>query len=349
MPRLAAAALSLVALAATLAPPRAAPACGMFALRGDGTQPSIAVERVVLIHDEDAGVEHLLREIAFTRVDRPFGFVVPTPSRPSVLRADNLDWTGIERAFPFAAPEKVKEAGLGFGSGHGRLGGAGIRLLEAKPLGSFAAYVLQASDGKAMKGWLDRNQFSTTPASEAWLDRYSRLGFHFVALRFDPGLHRAKNEREGTHRGPGPIAETLRISFDTPVPFYPYREPDRDDLARDRAFALWLVTRGKPKIPVALVKEGDSLFYKRPWQEGVRRPPMSADSMPGTLGKSAWSPISSTSEAVWQVQVFEDQKRSRKGFGDVLLVPDEPRELDAAAMEKRRALLPLLDPGLEAP
>ena len=39
----------------------------------------------------------------------------------------------------------------------------------------------------------------------------------------------------------------------------------------------------------------------------------------------------------------------RRGFGDVLLVPEERADLDAGALEKVRPLLPLLDPALEAP
>jgi hypothetical protein len=343
MSRLAALALGLAALAATVAPPSRAEACGGFFVPRAGMLPSIAVERVLLVHDEDAGVEHFVRELAFANANQPFGFVVPTPSRPGVFRVDELPWGGLERAFPFE--EKGKGSGQGFGSGHGRLGGAGVRVLEAKPLGSFAAYVLQATDGNAMKGWLDRNHFTTTPASAAWLERYVKLGFYFVALRYDPGLHRAKVEREGRNTS----AETLRISFATPAPYFPYREPDRDDLGKDRALALWLVTKGKPRVPVALVQEGDSLAYRRPWREGHRQPPVPASSLAHALGEKTWKDLALPGEGDWNVQVFEDQKHARRGFGDVLLVPEEPGALDAAALEKHRALLPLLDPALEAP
>jgi hypothetical protein len=76
---------------------------------------------------------------------------------------------------------------------------------------------------------------------------------------------------------------------------------------------------------------------------------VTADNLAITVGEKAWKALAPKGEAPWLVQVFEDQKRARKGFGDVLLVPEEPEVLDAAAAEKRRALLPVLDPGLEAP
>lgn len=305
--------------------------------------PSIAVERVLLVHDEPAGVEHLIREIAFASVDRPFGFVVPTPTRPSVFKADDRPWGFFERKFPMEDPTDGGAAG--FGSGAGRLGGAGsARVLEIKRIGSFASYVLQADDGKAMKGWLDRNRFETTKASEAWLEHHARLRFYFVALRFEPGFFREKVR----HLGHASRAETLRITFETPVPFYPYNEPDRDDLAPDRALALWLISNGPTRVPVSLVQGPDGPSYRRPWREGARRPPVSADTLAEAFG-DAWKGLVKPGDSTWRVQVFEDQKRERRGFGDVLLVPEERADLDAGALEKVRPLLPLLDPALEAP
>lgn len=344
MPRLSALTLATAALTLALAEPRLADACGGFFSRRAGPLPAISVERVLLVHDEDAGVEHFVREIAFTRVDKPFGFVIPTPSRPGVFKVDDLHWASLERAFPLGDPNEG--SGQGYGTGSGRLGGAGVKVLEAKPLGSFAAYVLSATDTQAMKGWLDRNQFVTTPSSEAWLDYYVKLGFYFVALRFDPGLHRAKVEREPWRDRDN--AETMRVTFATPVPFYPYREPDREDLAADRVLALWLVTKGARKVPVALVDEGGRRSYVKPWREGREPLPASGDELARAVGEAAWKGFMPSREGAWRVQVFEDQKRSRRGFGDVVLVPESPREAPRP-LEVYKAILPLLDPGLEAP
>jgi hypothetical protein len=342
MPRLPALAVPLGALALAALAPCRADACGGFFSRGAKRLPSIAVEQVLLVHDAETRTEHFIREIAFDRVDRPFGFVIPTPSKPGVFAVDAPSWAALERAYPMETLDRG--AGVGFGGGRGRLGGAGVRLLEAKPLGSFAAYVLQATDAQAMKGWLDRNQFVTTKSSEAWLDHYVKSRFYFVALRFDPGLHRAKVAREHTRDN----AQTLRITFETPVPFYPYHEPDRDDLAPQRALVLWLVTKGAPKVPVALVDQGGQRSYRRPWREGLRKPPVSADALAKTVGDRVWKSFEKTGEAMWRVQVFEDQKRSRRGFGDVVLVPEEPVS-PAPSVEPLRPILTILDPGLSSP
>jgi hypothetical protein len=241
------------------------------------------------------------------------------------------------------APREDQRRRPGLWIGHGRLDG--VEVLEAKRVGSFAAFVLRATDGAAMKAWLDRNKFVTTPASEAWLQHYVKRKFFFVALRFEPSLFAEKPGRSK----PGARAETLRITFETPVPFYPYLEPDRDDLTGDRVLALWLVTPGKRKVPVALARDGGKLSYQRPWREGQRHSPAKAESLAPAVGEKAWKTFAPKGDGPFTIQVFEDQKRVRRGFGDVLLVPEEPEELDAGAIEKRRALLPILDPTLEAP
>lgn len=330
-----------VAAALSLAAPRSARAGGgLFAPRA-ASLPSVAVERALLVHDEKAGVEHLIREVTFTNVDRPFGFIVPTPEKPGVFKADNLAWSALERKLPFEVPENRRSDGApGLDAGPGS--GGGVRVLSAKRVGSFAAFVLQATDGKSLRGWLDRNKLVTAPASEAWLDRYVKLNFYFVALRFEPSLFAAKRDPRGSTP-----AETLRITFETPVPYYPYQEPDRDDLTDGRALALWLVTNGKPKVPVALVRDGDSLSYRRPFREGARRPSVLPRALAEIIGDKTWKTVAPAGDTPLTIQVFEDQKRTRKGFGDVLLVPEEPVTLSPAAIEKQKALLPLLDPGLE--
>ncbi|MBK8257181.1 MAG: DUF2330 domain-containing protein [Polyangiaceae bacterium] len=306
--------------------------------------PAISVERVALVHDEQVGLEHLIREVTFNKVDKPFGFVIPTPSKPGVFKADGFSWSTVERKFPMAAPSEQMAAG--FGSGAGRLGGAGgVKVLEAKRVGSFAAYVLKAEDGKGLKDWLDRNRFVTTPSSEAWLNRYSKLGFYFAALRFEPSFFKEKVAHIGRWFG----SETLRISFASAVPYYPYAEPDREDVVPDRVLVLWLFTNGPARVPVAAVQGPEGIVYKKPWREGFRRGALPVGDLTSLVGEETFKALLiPKGGSDWQVQVFEDQKRSRKGFGDVLLVPEAPREFSADALEKAKVLLPLLDPALEA-
>lgn len=324
---------------------RDADACGGFGRLGSSA-PSVAVERVLLVHDEAKGVEHFIREVAFSSVKETFGFVVPTPSKPTVAKVDDIDWARLDRDHPFSMDKGI--GSLGYGSGSGRLGGAGgVKVLEHKRVGSFASYVLEAGSGEAMKKWLSENRFQTTPASQAWLDHYIRLGFTFVALRFEPQLAKETRAKNGDFDFARGGAETVRISFETPVPYYPYREPDAGDGGIDRMLALWLLT-SSPKVPVALREEGpnrEKTSYVRPWREGIRT--LLTEGAPPLVGPKTWKATVPAGPLV--LQTFEDQKRSRRGFGDVVLVPEKATVLDADAVAKRQRMLALLDPGADTP
>lgn len=329
-------------LTTQIATDRAADACGSFGRLGSAP-PSVAVERVLLVHDEAKGVEHFVREIAFASVKETFGFVVPTPSRATVAKVDDVDWSALDRAHPFAEERSLGIGSLGFGGGDGRLGGAGVKVLEHKRVGSFASYVLEAGSGEAMKKWLGDNRFETTPASAAWLEHYVRLGFSFVALRFEPQLaketRRSRGDFDFEHSG----AETVRISFETPVPYYPYREPDLERGGADRILALWLLSPS-PKVPVALRGEGDAAAYVRPWREGLRSTLGPGDDP--LAGAKTWKAIQPSGPMI--LQTFEDQKTTRRGFGDVVLVPEQPTARSPEHLGKQKRLLGLLDPRADA-
>jgi len=138
--------------------------------------------------------------------------------------------------------------------------------------------------------------------------------------------------------------ETVRISFDTPVPFYPYLEPPAQAGAPAlgaRLLELWVVTR-EPVVPVSLLDDGASRTWVRPMrQEMVRRPaPFPEHVLEDELSRLLPAgPIA--------VQTFQDQKVSRAGYGDVLFARVDP---GAAPTDDRRAalrpLLAILDPEL---
>ena len=62
---------------------RDAEPCGVLGSR-EGRRPSLAYEQVLLVHDPATEQEHFIRSVTFRTEDHPFGFIVPTPSRPTV-------------------------------------------------------------------------------------------------------------------------------------------------------------------------------------------------------------------------------------------------------------------------
>ena len=295
--------------------------------------PSLAVEEVLIVYDPASKTEHFIREAVFRGDETPFGFIVPTPTRATVEPAPHILFAALERFFPFDAATSVPEYGT-----ERRLGGAaGVDVLEKKRVGSFTAFVVSATDHDALSKWIKDNGFASDADTDAWLAHFVRLGFHFVALRYEPPKN--KRERHAELR-----AETIRISFQTPAPYYPYVEPARE-ADGDRVLALWLVSTA-PLVPVALERHGDASAWVRPFAEGPSYGADEAGRLRRILSNDDGGSLLPSGTFV--VETFEDQKRDRRGFGDVVFVPKSPRTLDE---EDKSALAPLaaiLDPALEA-
>ncbi len=344
--------LGLAVVAASALASRAphAEACAGFFPRAQPASkpvPSVQVEQVLLIHDREKGLEHFVREITFREGGDAFGFVVPVPSRPTVDPAKS-PFARLHRAFPLAAglqasaqEKPTRSAGpkvaVGDAGGH-------VVVHEEKQVGSFQTFVLSADDPAALSSWLAKNDFASTPAGDAWTAHYVKLGFTFVAMKHKPPVG-AKSEARVT-------SETVRISFPTPVPYYPYREPERAAqqaaLAREpRVLAVWLVTSGEDRVPVALGSQGGKAAWVRPWFEGSGSGPQPMATVKGALGElGKLLPSPRQGSDTLLVQVFEDQKTTRPGMGDVLLVPRGPLTLTDKELEAAKPLLPLLDPSL---
>jgi hypothetical protein len=284
-------------------------ACATFAtLAAPERGPSLSLERVLIIHDPASETEHFVREVVFRSQGSRFGFVIPTPSMPSVFAVAKSPFRSLEQSYPFAprvqaAPARVRSATLG-------LDDEGVEVVEQKSVGSFTAFVLRARDATSLQDWLQKNELGSTPANDAWLAEYITRDSYFVALRYEPPANRSASTLR---------AETLRITFKTPVAYYPYREPQRahDAKAPKRAVALWLVSP-EALTPLARVASSTSSSWVQPFAEGQRV---------SKAGPDAWARIVAglgidlPAFPSFVVQTFEDQKRSRAGFSDAVFVP----------------------------
>jgi hypothetical protein len=332
------------ALALSLLGPSVADACGSFfrSKRASPEQtPSLAREKVLLIHDAEAKRQHFIREVAFVRAREPFGFVVPTPTRPEVAAVKSTPFTKLRTFFPFDLRDGQASTGRSIGSSPR---GAGVEVLEVAKVGSFTAFVLAATDADALGRWLAKNQLTRDEAGDAWLAHYVDMGFYYVAMRYDP----PRKSSPGSSREV--VAETMRISFATPIPYYPYLEPTRElaDQPDDepRVLELWYVG-AEPVVPVAL-REGEG-EGENAWVQPLRRGNVSADArarLEVTLAPEL-ADLLPASGSLW-VQTYQDRKRDRRGFGDVLFAFERGRELTPELIAELEPLLGVLDPALRS-
>jgi hypothetical protein len=319
-----------------------ASACGGFFSRStlEGPRrPSLAYEQTLIVFDDQKQRQHFIREVAFKTSNEAFGFVVPTPTRPDVGAVKHSPFAELRRRFPFRRDPVGsfgKGAGSGFGSGAPRGGGGGVTVLEKKTVGSFTAFVLAADDEKALASWLKKHQLVSTPEADVWLAHYVKMKFFYVAMRYNP-------PKGGVKATSSVSAETMRISFDTPVAYYPYFEPNPPkgvSGTEQRMLELWFAS-ARQAVPVAARTESSAAKWVRPMAEGVQHA-----NARGALDAALSTDAKLLPEGEIQVQTFMDQKRSRAGFGDVLFVAKEKRALSDEQKQKLGPLLPILDPSL---
>jgi WD40 repeat protein len=315
-------------------------ACGLFVTRPMTEAeiaeklPYLAVERVLLVWDATSQTEDFVREARFEKANQSFGFVVPVPSRPEVFGVGKAPFDDLARAFPYESPPASSSGKGGAGLGIGLAAAPAPVVLSQQRIGSFTAFVLAATDAGGLAAWLTKNGFEVPAAANAWLDHFVRLRFYYVAFRYD-ALSVATT---------GMTSETVRIRFKTPMPYYPYLEPKARGAPRGpRDLLLWYASQ-EERAPVASARTSDgTLTWKQPWDGRVRRVTAKdvRDALP-SLGEL----VPGDDASPWVVSAFRDEKESREGWGDVLLVPIAPVSIDDGAIASRWPLLPVLDPRL---
>jgi hypothetical protein len=135
-------------------------------------------------------------------------------------------------------------------------------------------------------------------------------------------------------------SETVRTSFKTPLAYYPYLEPEHpsENASTERLLDLWLVS-GRELVPVSAHEADGNRAWVRPMREG-----QVFDVEPERLAQALGYRVDALPTGNLIAQTFQDQKFSRRGFGDILFVP-RAGELRASS-EKLQPLLGLLDPSL---
>jgi hypothetical protein len=205
--------------AAALVALRPADACGP--VMGRGAHVAVAGESAVIVWDEKAKRQHFIRRASFATQVPYFGFLVPTPTRPTIAEApDELfsrleDWTK-----PQVVVQKIPRP-RGFSRGlamkaadHPPPGGAVAVLGEGSAAG-FEYKILKADDPKALEEWLQQKGYATRPELTAWLGPYVKQGW--VVTAFQIAKSQPANPQVST--------QAVLMSFDTPKPFFPYSEP----------------------------------------------------------------------------------------------------------------------------
>jgi Uncharacterized protein conserved in bacteria (DUF2330) len=204
-----------------------APACCSV---GPSGKPVVnADQTVIILWDANTGTEHFIRQASFKSEAEDFGFLVPSPAEPELSESGN-------DAFPFllkvTEPEiqyRQQSSGVSCGIGCAKSKAspqavAGkVDVIQEKLVAGFHARVLEATSADALVDWLKDNGYNYSPEVAAWAKPYVDAKWKITAL---------KVVKDQTDKDKKTVpAGSLRMSFKTDRPLFPYREPDSKSAA----------------------------------------------------------------------------------------------------------------------
>ena len=209
-------ALLVAALAATVALlPARSPGCAIAPKAGQWADT--AGEVAVILWDDVAGVEHFTRSAAFTGSAADFGFLVPTPGKPTLADAPGPISGRLE---PLTVSRVVVKRRLAEPGCFAAVAPQAAMATAAPPpvtvvgrqrVGDFDATILTGTDPAAVNRWLGANGYASRPPLTDWIGSYTTDDWHLTAFKLADGA--------------GGGLKAVRLSFSTALPFYPYREP----------------------------------------------------------------------------------------------------------------------------
>lgn len=308
-------------------------------------------ERALIVYDARSQRQQLVLGLTFEVQKAKQGFIIPCPSRPLVGKV-KAPWEKLSQEFPTGLRLPfLGGPGIGGLSGAGAgAGGAGARppvqVVNVNQVGSFRATTLAASQPKALTAWLKQRGFEQVP--EKALASYVKLGFYYLAMEYKPPPKRpgavdplAGLVGSGGVLGMAPLveAETIRISFSTPNPFFPYSEPSGSLTPGrgQRAFEAWVVSTA-PFRPLAALRPSSSKSgVVVPWARS-RNEKVPFKRLLGVLSGAAQLPAAKE----LQLRAYTDTRGSRSNFGDVVFAPEAP--LPARDPKLRERLTRILVP-----
>lgn len=223
--------ISILTLMLLAAPIPACRACGIVDadFRPTSAPVIISQESAIIFWDEANHREHFVRRAEFNTQKRDIGFLVPTPSVPKLAEAKDSVFA---RVAGFTAPKIVYKVSRHYEarplirflmpmssmeeSGAPAIGAAkpAVKVLSWQKVAGYEAVVLGAEDTTALGRWLKAHGYVARPAVLKWLKPYVKKRWKITAFKVARANKNAPLQ-----------TAAVRMSFDTPRPFYPYSEP----------------------------------------------------------------------------------------------------------------------------
>jgi hypothetical protein len=294
-----------------------------------GDYVRITDEQAIVVWEPATKTEHFIRRAGFfTRSGgagaaspKDFGFLVPTPSKPTLAEAPDAVFNALDQAIrPELKIETEDEPEFGvsclmvFGGRSAKDTATppqAVRMIDQQRVSGFLAVVLEADSASALATWLEENGYDSSPTLEKWLAPYVKAHWKITAFKIAPGA--TINPKVAT--------SSVRMTFSTDKPFYPYREPEDQRTGEvpkgSRGLDVWLVSsEGR--------MDGSLGAWHAPWPGQLKYARPRQDL--GTLLGGA-VPAGTNLGQAW-LHAFQDPSSPRQGTDDLFfMVSDVQSEI----------------------
>lgn len=318
--------------------PSPAPGCAIAPLKGQsGTSVQTASEEAVIIYDQASKTEHFIRTASFMSSSAEFGFLVPTPSKPDIAEADPAIYGDLANLTkPKVEIRRISKSNFSIGCGAPEgtfanvasdLSGRAtpspkseVNVIEQKRVGNLIVNVLQAETPQALRDWLGKNGYDDRPELTEWLKPYTTDKWYISAFKMASdiaGPAVTTGKLNAPSRTVALTGTTVRMSFQTDRPFYPYREPADVRNVNPPGGRLLRVYLLASTISTGLI----GFENGQPWPaRTVWAGMMSHESVESVALRSKVSGMNA-GQTAWFLTEFEDRSSPRPGTDELYFGP----------------------------
>jgi len=284
-----------------------------------------APERLIRVVDESAVIvwdatqhqERFIRRATFDTNAENFGFLVPTPSQPTLREANDAVFPVLERIIQ---PRVIVQQQFEFKLGallfwpmdaltpitHG-MGASEVEVLETRHVAGYDAVVLSADNAVALQTWLRSHGYAAQPELLTWLAPYIKAHWKITAFK----ISKVNSYAARTS------STAVEMAFTTDHPFFPYREPANQRAPghyAPRSLRVFLLSadrmEGRLGESVSPASWPGKLFSANPLPQNPRQ----------ILEKTLTIPSQQFPKQLW-LTTFEDRSFPRPGTEEVYFAP----------------------------
>jgi len=284
----------------------------------------IADESAIIIWDATTKTQHFIRRASFKTYGQDFGFLVPTPTKPTLAEAGDETFAKLtEITAPRVVTQSAPSGGGGcIGCGMAAPKGASpgiataesaVRVLDEQRVAGYDTATLEADDADSLAKWLEEHSYDISPRLKEWVRPYVNMHWKITAFKFAK-----KNADE-----PEVNSAAVRMTFHTERPIFPYREPaseapKSEKPLKERLLRVFFLS--DKRMQGTLGDKGPTWPGKTVWAK-----PLTAEQRDLLLKQLKLA--ADTPPPSWWLTEFEDHSSPRPGTDDVYFASSDDQTL----------------------